>query len=162
MTFVRSLIRGATRRAFRAQIWNYIDDRNHLHAMVTNNLRFGPKPELNETWVARGDIDIEEILRVFFKFVGPVDMRIAKANASTEIAQIPLIIENIMENSFLVTLNTWTTKPRADEPHGVDHNAFKQSSMDCVLRATSRVALAIFTTKQRLCRKPSDQKPQRK
>jgi hypothetical protein len=37
-------------------------------------------------------------------------MKIAEVNAPTEIAQIPLIIENIMENSFLVTINTWTTK----------------------------------------------------
>jgi hypothetical protein len=37
-------------------------------------------------------------------------MKIAEANAPTEIAQIPLIIENIMENSFLVTINTWATK----------------------------------------------------
>jgi hypothetical protein len=41
------------------------------------------------------------------------------------------------------------------------HNAFKQSSTDCVLRATSRVARAIYTTKRRLYRTPSDQKPQR-
>jgi hypothetical protein len=33
-------------------------------------------------------------------------MKIAEANAPTEIAQIPLIIENIMENSFLVMINT--------------------------------------------------------
>jgi hypothetical protein len=38
------------------------------------------------------------------------------------------------------------------------YRAFKQSSTDCVLRATSRVALAIYTTKRRLCRTPSDQK----
>jgi hypothetical protein len=44
MSFVRGQIRGATGRAFRAQIWNYIDDRNHLHAAVTNTLRFGQKP----------------------------------------------------------------------------------------------------------------------
>jgi hypothetical protein len=37
-------------------------------------------------------------------------MKIAKANAPTEIAQIPLIIENVLENSVLVTINTWTTK----------------------------------------------------
>jgi hypothetical protein len=37
-------------------------------------------------------------------------MKFAEANAPTEITQIPLIIENIMENSFLVTLNTCTTK----------------------------------------------------
>jgi hypothetical protein len=37
-------------------------------------------------------------------------MKIAETNAPTEIAQIPLIIENIMENSFLVTINTWTMK----------------------------------------------------
>jgi hypothetical protein len=30
--------------------------------MVTNALRFGPKPVLSDAWVARGDIDIEEIL----------------------------------------------------------------------------------------------------
>jgi hypothetical protein len=40
MSFVRGQIRGATGRAFRAQIWDYIDDRNYMHA-----LRFGPKPE---------------------------------------------------------------------------------------------------------------------
>jgi hypothetical protein len=50
MNFVRGQNRGATGRAFRAQIWNYID-----------TLRFGPKPELGEAWIARGDIDIEEI-----------------------------------------------------------------------------------------------------
>jgi hypothetical protein len=94
----------------RAQIWNYIDDRNHLHAAVTNTLRFGPKPELANAWIARGDIDIEEILRVVLKSVGPVDMKIAEANAPTEIAQILLIIEDIMANSFLVTINTWTMK----------------------------------------------------
>jgi hypothetical protein len=110
MIFVRSQIRGATGRAFQPLIWNYIDDRNHLHAAVTNTLGFGPKPELGEAWIARGDIDIEEILRVVLKSVGPVDMKIAEANAPTEIAQIPLIIENIMENSFLVTINTWTIK----------------------------------------------------
>jgi hypothetical protein len=65
---------------------------------------------LDEAWIARGDIDIEEILRIVLKSVGPVGMKIAEANASTEIAQIPLIIENIMENSFLVTINTWTMK----------------------------------------------------
>jgi hypothetical protein len=37
-------------------------------------------------------------------------MKIAEANAPTEIAQVPLIIENIMGNLFLVTINTWTTK----------------------------------------------------
>jgi hypothetical protein len=37
-------------------------------------------------------------------------MKIAEANAPTEIAQIPLIIKNIMEKSFIVTINTWTTK----------------------------------------------------
>jgi hypothetical protein len=37
-------------------------------------------------------------------------MKIAEANAPTKIAQIPLIIENIMENSFLVTINSWTMK----------------------------------------------------
>jgi hypothetical protein len=41
--------------------------------MVTNTLRFGPGPELSDAWVARGDIDIEEILRVFLKSVGPVN-----------------------------------------------------------------------------------------
>jgi hypothetical protein len=84
MIFVRSQIRGATGRAFRAQIWNYIDDRNHLHAAVTNTLRFGPKPELGNAWTARRDIDIEEILRVVLKSVGPVDMKIAEANAYDE------------------------------------------------------------------------------
>jgi hypothetical protein len=110
MSFVRGQIRGATGKAFRAQIWDYIDDRNYLHAAVVNTLRFGPKPELADAWLARGDIDIEEILRILLKSVGPVGMKIAEANAPTEIAQIPLIIENIMENSFLVTINTWTTK----------------------------------------------------
>jgi hypothetical protein len=86
------------------------DDRNHLHAAVTNTLRFGPKPELSKAWIARGDIDIEEILRVVLKSVGPVDMKIAEANAPTEIGQIPLVIEDIMANSFLVTINTWTMK----------------------------------------------------
>jgi hypothetical protein len=62
MSFVRGQIRGATGRAFRAQICNYIDDRNHLHATVTNTLRFGPKPELAEAWLTRGDIDIDDIL----------------------------------------------------------------------------------------------------
>jgi hypothetical protein len=95
-------------RRYRKEIWNYIDDRNHLHAAVTNTLRFGPKPELGKAWVARGDFDIEEIFRIVLKSVDPVDMKIAEANAPTEIAQIPLIIENIMENSFLVTINTWT------------------------------------------------------
>jgi hypothetical protein len=56
LNFVRGQIRGATARAFRAQIWNYIDNRNHL--AVTNTLRFGPKPELGEAWITRGDIDI--------------------------------------------------------------------------------------------------------
>jgi hypothetical protein len=107
MSFVRGQIRGANGPAFRAQIWNYIDDRNYLHAAVLNTLRFGPKPELADAWMARGDIDIEEILRILLKSVGPVGMKIAEADAPTEIAQI---IENIMENSFLVTINTWTTK----------------------------------------------------
>jgi hypothetical protein len=44
-------------------------------------MRFGPKPELGEAWTARGDIDIEEILRIVLKSVGPVDMKIAEANA---------------------------------------------------------------------------------
>jgi hypothetical protein len=74
--------------------------------MITNTLCFGPKPELSDAWVARGDIDIEEILRVVLKSVGPVDMKIAEANAPTEIAQVSLIIESIMENSFLITINT--------------------------------------------------------
>jgi hypothetical protein len=101
ISYVRSQIHGATGKAFREQIWNYIDDRNHLYAMVTNTLRFGSKPELSDAWVPRGDIDIEEILQVFLKSVCPVDMKIA---------QIPLIIKNITENSFLVTIKTWTTK----------------------------------------------------
>jgi hypothetical protein len=63
--------------------------------MVTNTLCFGPKPELSDAWVDRGDIDIEEISRVVLKSVGPVDMKIAEANAPTEIAQIPLIIEHV-------------------------------------------------------------------
>jgi hypothetical protein len=110
MSFVRSQIRGATGLAFRAKIWSYIDDRNHLHAAVANTLRFGPKPELADAWEARGDIDIEEILRILLKSIGPVGMKIAEADAPTEIAQIPLIIENVMENSFLVTIKKWTTK----------------------------------------------------
>jgi hypothetical protein len=40
------------------------------HTMVTNTLHFGPKPELSNAWIARGDIDIEEILRVILKSVG--------------------------------------------------------------------------------------------
>jgi hypothetical protein len=64
-------------------------NRNHLHAMVTNTLRFGPKPELSNAWIARGDIDIEEILRVILKSVGPV------IYAPTEI-----IVDNIMECSI--------------------------------------------------------------
>jgi hypothetical protein len=110
MSFIRGQIRGTTGRAFRAPIWNYINDRNHLHVAVTNTLRFSPKPELGEAWTTRGDIDIEEILRIVLKSVGPIGMKIAEANAPTEIAQIPLIIENIMKNSFLVTINTWTMK----------------------------------------------------
>jgi hypothetical protein len=110
MSFFRSQIRGATGRAFLAQIWNYINDRNHLHAAVTNTLRFGPKPELAEAWTTRGDIDIEEIFRIVLKSVGPVDMKIAEANAPTEIAQIPLVIEDIMANLFLFTINTWMMK----------------------------------------------------
>jgi hypothetical protein len=65
MSFVRSQIRGATGKAFRAQIWNYIDNRNHLHTMVTNTLRFGPKPQLSDASVAHGDI--EDILRIVLK-----------------------------------------------------------------------------------------------
>jgi hypothetical protein len=49
-----------------------------------------------DAWVARGDINIEDILRVVLKSVNSVDMKIAEANALTEIAQIPLIIENVM------------------------------------------------------------------
>jgi hypothetical protein len=105
-----SQIRGATGKEFRAQIWNYINDRNHLYAIIMNTLRFGSKPELSDACIARRDIDIDEILRVVFKSVGPVEMKIAEANAPTEIAQIPLIIKNIMENSFLVTIKTWLTK----------------------------------------------------
>jgi hypothetical protein len=37
-------------------------------------------------------------------------LKVAEANSPTEIAHIPLIIKNIMENSFLVTINTWTMK----------------------------------------------------
>jgi hypothetical protein len=44
-------------------------------------------------------------------------MKISEAKAPTEIAQIQLIIENIMENSFLVTINTWAMKLH-DEPPG--------------------------------------------
>jgi hypothetical protein len=83
MRFVRNQIRGAIGKVFRAQIWNYIDDCNHLHAMVTNTLRFGSKAELSDAWVTRGDIGIEKILRIVLKYVGPVDMKIAKANAPT-------------------------------------------------------------------------------
>jgi hypothetical protein len=86
----------STGPAFRAQIWNYIDDRNHLHAAVANTLRFAPKSELADAWEARGNIDIEEILRILLKSVGPVGMKIAEANAPKEIAQIPLIIENVL------------------------------------------------------------------
>jgi hypothetical protein len=64
MSFVRSQIYGATGKAFRAQIWNYIDDRYHLDAMVTNTLRFGPKPELSDAWVVRGDINIEKFFEL--------------------------------------------------------------------------------------------------
>jgi hypothetical protein len=42
-------------------------------------------------------IEIKEILRVVLKSVGPVDMKIAEANAPTEIAQIPLIVENMID-----------------------------------------------------------------
>jgi hypothetical protein len=55
-------------------------------------------------------MNIEEILQIVLKSVGPVDMKIGEANAPTKIAQIPLIIEKSMANSFLVTINTWTTK----------------------------------------------------
>jgi hypothetical protein len=64
MSVVRGQIRGATGPAFREQIWNYIDDRNHLHAAVANTLRFGSKPKLADAWEARENIDIEEILRI--------------------------------------------------------------------------------------------------
>jgi hypothetical protein len=46
--------------------------------MVTNTLRFGPEPELSDAWDARGDFDIEEILRVVLKSVGPVDIKITE------------------------------------------------------------------------------------
>jgi hypothetical protein len=75
MSFVRGQIRGATGLAFRAQIWNYIDDRNHLHAAVANTLRFGPKLELADAWKARGDI--EEILRILLKSISSVGVKIA-------------------------------------------------------------------------------------
>jgi hypothetical protein len=52
-------------------------------------LRFGPKLELNDAWVAREDIDIEEILR---DRSDSIDNR------------------KYHKNSFLVTINTWTTK----------------------------------------------------
>jgi hypothetical protein len=90
------------------------------------DLRFGPKPELSDAWVARGDIDIEEILRFVQNFVGPVDMKIAEANAASEIAQVPLIIENIMGK--LVSCHDkhvddenirCDRSQRADEPPGV-------------------------------------------
>jgi hypothetical protein len=71
MSFVRSQIRGATGRPFRAQIWDYIDDRNYLQAAVLNTLRFGPNPELADAWLARGDIDIEEILQILPNSFGP-------------------------------------------------------------------------------------------
>jgi hypothetical protein len=54
-------------------------------------------------------------------------------HAPTEIAQIPLIIENVLENSFLLTINTWAMKI---------HNAIDRS-VQCVqaiidgLRASS-------------------------
>jgi hypothetical protein len=74
---------------------------------------------LADAWLARGVIDIEEILRILLKSVGPVGMKIAEANTPTEIAQIPLIIENIMENSFLVTIkHVDDENSRADEPPG--------------------------------------------
>jgi hypothetical protein len=79
---------------------SFDDDRNHLHVAVTNTLRFGPNPELADAWFTRGDIDIEKILRIVLKSVGPVRTKIAEANAPTEIAQIPLVIEDIMANSF--------------------------------------------------------------
>jgi hypothetical protein len=65
---------------------------------------------LADAWKARGDIDIKEMLRILLKSVGPVGMKIAEANTLTKIAPIPLIIANVLENSFLVTINTWTTK----------------------------------------------------
>jgi hypothetical protein len=71
---------------------------------------------------SRGDIDIEEILRIVLKSVGPVDMKIAEANAPMETAQIPLVIENIMENSFLVTINSWTMKIHDAIDHSVRTN----------------------------------------
>jgi hypothetical protein len=169
MSFVRIQIRGATGRAFRAQIWNYIDDRNYLHVAVTKTLRIGPKPELGETWIARGDIDIEEILRVL-KSVGPVDMKIAEANAPTEIAQIPLMIENIMENSFLATIKTWTMKihDAIDRSVRTNHPVVDAQCVQAIIdgmRASSDKSRStrylFFTTKRRLCRTPSDQKPQR-
>jgi hypothetical protein len=62
--------------------------------------------ELGDAWTARGDIDIEEILQIVLKSIDPVDMKVSEANAPTEIAQISLVIEDIMANSFLVTINT--------------------------------------------------------
>jgi hypothetical protein len=58
-------------------------------------------------------------------------MKIAEANAPMEITQIPLIIKNIMENSFLVTINTRTTKI-----HNVIDAQFVQAIIDG-LRALS-------------------------
>jgi hypothetical protein len=39
---------------------------------------------LSDAWVARRDIDIEEIIRVVLKSAGPIDMKIAEANATTK------------------------------------------------------------------------------
>jgi hypothetical protein len=64
MSFVRGQIRGATGRAFRAQIWNYIDDRNYLHAAALNTLRFGP----NWSWPTRDWRAGISTLKRFFEF----------------------------------------------------------------------------------------------
>jgi hypothetical protein len=42
------------------------------------------------------------------------------------------------------------------------HNALNQSLTDCAPRAIGLEALAIYATKRRLCRKPSDRKPHRR
>jgi hypothetical protein len=133
-----------------------------------NTLSFGPKPELAEAWFARRDIDIEEILQIVLKSVGPVGMKIAEANAPTEIAQIPLIIENIVENSFLVTINTWTTKiyEAIDRSVRTSHPVVDAQCVQAIidgLRASSdksRSTRYLYDRAKALS-DTSDQKPQR-
>jgi hypothetical protein len=141
MSFDRSQIRGTKGKAFQAQIWNYIDDRYHPYTMLTNTLRFGPKPELSDAWIARGDIDIEEILRVVrdLHIDGTDDMKILEANTPMDIAQIPLIIENIMENSFLVTIKTWTTKIH----DAIDRSVRTNHPIACFQRQVAKHSLNI-------------------